>query len=148
MVPPIIYTLCLGVYITAGYKSAAHYPSLFLFIFLKYICSWLISCYLPALRITDGARDKWRRPHAVDNPRAIGRFVAMMLPRCREEETDRPARVAAVLCGGSRRWWGRRVSLASETTHLAWPGVAGRPMFLSLQGRTRSIDLTGTKLTG
>jgi hypothetical protein len=46
MVPHIIHTLCLRVRATAVYKSIARCPSLFSFICLKYIYSWLIiACY-------------------------------------------------------------------------------------------------------
>ena len=45
MVPHVIHTLRFGVRATAGYKSVARCSSLSLFIFLKYVCSWLIACY-------------------------------------------------------------------------------------------------------
>ena len=44
MVPPVIHTLRLGVRATTSYKSVARCSSLFLFIFLKYVYSWLIAC--------------------------------------------------------------------------------------------------------
>ena len=45
MVPHVIHTLCLRVRAIAVYKSVARCPSLFSFICLKYIYSWLIACY-------------------------------------------------------------------------------------------------------
>lgn len=47
MVPPIIYTLRLGVRTAAGYRSVACCSFLSSFILLKYVYSWLIAlaCY-------------------------------------------------------------------------------------------------------